>query len=289
MRLTRLITGAVVGSLAASTIGLGLLAPAGASTNPYQRGPAPTHASIEATTGAFAVASKVIARKDADGFGGGTVWYPTSTTAGRFGVVAVSPGLSASEEKIAWLGPRLASQGFVVITFQTNTLLDGVASRGRQLLAALDETISDPTVASRIDPMRQAVVGSSMGGGGTLEAAKLRPGLEARVGLVPFNTDKTWPEIEAAALEIGAEDDSTAAPKNHALKFHESQVNAERRAYVEVRGAGHFLARDPNATVAKYTIAWLKWFVDNDARYAQFFTPGPNPATVAAVSDYRIS
>lgn len=128
-----------------------------------------------------------------------------------------------------------------------------------------------------------------MGGGGTLEAAKSRPGLEARIGFVPYHTDKSWPEIEAASLEIGSQDDGIAPPKNHALKFYESQVNAERRAFVELRGEDHYVSRDPNVTLAKYTIAWLKWFVDNDDRYARFFTPGPDPASVAAVSDYRIS
>ena len=169
MRLNRLITRAVVGSVVTTALVVGPLGPpVVASGNPYARGPEPTHASIEATTGAFAVSSKVVARKDANGFGGGTIWYPTSTAQGRFGVVAVSPGLGAGQAKIAWLGPRLASQGFVVTTIETNTLLDGVGSRGKQLLAALDQTIADPTVSSRVDATRQAVIGSSMGGGGAL-------------------------------------------------------------------------------------------------------------------------
>lgn len=285
MRLTRMIATALAG--AALTVG-SLAQPGVAADRPYLRGPHPTHTSIEATLGSFAVTSKTIARRDADGFGGGTIWYPRSTASGRFGVVAVSPGLGASQSKIAWLGPRLASQGFVVITIETNTLLDGAPSRGRQLLAAIDQAVADPTAGPRIDASRQAVIGSSMGGGGTLEAAKARPGLEARIGLVPFNSDKTWPEVEAASLEIGAEDDMVAAPKNHAIPFYESLWNAERRAYLELRGEDHFVSRDPNTTVAKYSIAWLKWFVDNDTRYRSFFEPGPDPLRSGEISDYRI-
>lgn len=48
------------------------------------------------------------------GFGGGTIHYPTTTGDGTFGAVAIAPGCTAYESSIAWLGPRLASQGFVV-------------------------------------------------------------------------------------------------------------------------------------------------------------------------------
>jgi len=285
MRPIRVIASALAGT--ALTVG-SLAQPGVAADHPYARGPQPTHTSIEATLGPFAVTSKTIARRDADGFGGGTIWYPKATDQGRFGVVAVSPGLGASQSKIAWLGPRLASQGFVVVTIETTTLLDGPPSRGRQLLAALDQVVADPTVRDRVDASRQAVIGSSMGGGGTLEAAKARPELEARIGLVPFNSDKTWPEVEAASLEIGAEDDVIAPPKRHAIAFYESLWNAERRAYLELRDEDHFVSRDPNSTVAKYAIAWLKWFVDDDTRYRAFFTPGPDPLRSGEISDLRI-
>ena len=63
------------------------------------------------------------------GFGGGT-----STTRpdrdGTFGAIAISPGYTAYQSSIAWLGPRLASQGFVVFTIDTITTLDQPASRG---------------------------------------------------------------------------------------------------------------------------------------------------------------
>ena len=110
-------------------------APAHAA-NPYERGPAPTNASIEASRGSFAIAQTTVARTSS--FGGGTIYYPTSTTAGTFGAIAISPGFTARQSSIAWLGPRLASQGFVVITIDTLSTLDQPDSRGTQLLAALD-------------------------------------------------------------------------------------------------------------------------------------------------------
>ena len=43
---------------------------------------------------------------------------------GTFGAVAISPGFTAYWSSISWLGPRIASHGFVVIGIETNTTLD---------------------------------------------------------------------------------------------------------------------------------------------------------------------
>ena len=56
------------------------------------------------------------------GFGGGVIYYPTSTSEGTFGAVAISPGFTATWSSINWLGPRIASHGFVVIGIETNSV-----------------------------------------------------------------------------------------------------------------------------------------------------------------------
>jgi predicted dienelactone hydrolase len=127
-----------------------------AAANPYERGPAPTTASIEATRGPFATASTTVSRLSATGFGGGTIYYPTSTASGTFGAVAVSPGFTATQSSISWLGPRIASQGFVVFTIDTNSVYDQPDSRGDQLLAALDYLTTRSSVRTRIDTTRLA-------------------------------------------------------------------------------------------------------------------------------------
>jgi predicted dienelactone hydrolase len=288
MRITRALAGAL--GAAALTIGSLTSTPttAAAADNPYQRGPAPTTTSIEATRGSYAVSTKSISALAARGFGGGTIYYPSSTADGKFGVVAISPGYTASESTIAWLGPRLASFGFVVITFDTNSRYDQPGSRGTQLLAALDQAIGDSTVGPRIDASRQAVVGHSMGGGGTLEAAKTRRSLEAAVPLTGWNLDKTWPEVEAATLVIGAQNDTVAPTTSHSIPFYNSLSGAERRGYLELRGASHFAPNTANTTIAKYTLSWLKRYVDDDTRYEQFISPGPSTSLGSPVSDYRL-
>jgi predicted dienelactone hydrolase len=258
---------------------------AAAAANPYQRGPAPTTASIEATTGPFAVAQTSVSRFFVSGFGGGTITYPTATNEGTFGAVAISPGYTASQSSIAWLGPRLASQGFVVFTIDTTTRYDQPSSRGDQLRAALAYLTQQSSVRDRIDPSRLAVMGHSMGGGGTLEAAKDDPALQAAIGLTPWNTDKTWPEVQTPTLIIGAQNDSTASVTTHSKPFYESLPATLDKAYLELRGASHFAPNLPNTTIARQSISWLKRFVDDDLRYDQFLCPAP--ATSTTISEYR--
>ncbi|MFD0366744.1 alpha/beta hydrolase family protein [Streptomyces sp. NPDC127114] len=265
-----------------------LAAPATAATaadNPYQRGPAPTVASIEAVRGPYAVSQTSVSSLAAVGFGGGTIYYPTSTSDGTFGAVVISPGFTAYESSIAWLGPRLASQGFVVFTIDTLTTLDQPDSRGRQLLAALDHLTQRSSVRSRVDASRLGVMGHSMGGGGTLEAAKSRPSLKAAIPLTGWNTDKTWPEISTPTLVVGADGDTVAPVATHSEPFYESLPASLDKAYLELNGATHFTPNSSDTTIAKYSISWLKRFIDDDTRYDQFLCPLPRPSLT--IEEYR--
>ena len=256
-----------------------------AADNPYERGPAPTTASIEAARGPFAIAQVNVPRGSVSGFGGGDIYYPTSTASGTFGAVAVVPGFTASRSSTAWFGPRLASQGFVVFNIDTNSTLDQPASRGRQLLAALDYLVTNPTVSSRIDSSRLGVMGHSMGGGGSLEAADDRPSLQAAIPLTGWDTRKSFSTVRVPTLVVGAENDTTAPVALHSIPFYTSLPTTLDKAYLELAGAGHSAPTSSNTTVAKYSLSWLKRFIDNDTRYEQFLCPGPTSA--ATVSDYR--
>ncbi|MEU1039540.1 dienelactone hydrolase family protein [Streptomyces sp. NPDC005907] len=256
-----------------------------AAANPYERGPAPTESSIEASRGPYAVSETSVSSLSVTGFGGGTIYYPTSTSDGTFGAIAISPGYTAYQSSIAWLGPRLASQGFVVFTIDTNTTLDQPASRGDQLLAALDYLTSRSTVRTRIDSSRLGVMGHSMGGGGTLEAAKDRPSLQAAIPLTGWNLDKTWSEIKTPTLIFGADGDTIAPVASHSEPFYTSLPSSLDKAYLELNGATHFTPNSSNTTIAKYSISWLKRFIDNDTRYEQFLCPLPRPSL--SIEEYR--
>ena len=270
-------------ALLAAALVVGQDSTAGAETE-YRKGPDPTEASVTAPLGPFATASVTVPESVA-GFGGGVIHYPTDTSQGTFGAVAVAPGFLGSSANYAWMGPRLASQGFVVFLINTDSRLDQPPSRGAQLLAALDYLVTSSSVRSRIDASRLAVAGHSMGGGGTLEAAKARPSLQAAIPLQPWHTDKTWPEVTVPTLIIGAEADTTAPVANHSELFYGSIPATTEKAYLELNNAEHRVGTTGDTTQAKFMIVWLKRYVDNDARYEQFICPPPAPSP--AIEEYR--
>src|SRR3954452_25040049 len=241
---------------------------------------------MPATQGPYATATTSVSDASTPGFGSATITYPTTTTDGTFGAVAIVPGFTATESSIAWLRPRLASQGFVVISFNTNSLYDQPGTRGDELLAALDWLTRTSSVRTRVDASRLAVMGHSMGGG-TLEAAKDRPSLQAAIGLTPWDLDKTWPEIRTPALVIGAENDTVAPVSSHAIPFYTSLPGTLDKAYLELTNATHFAPNTPNTTIAATSIAWLKRFVDDDTRYTPFICPSPAAATPGPSPDCR--
>ena len=262
----------------------GTLGSAAAADNPFQRGPDPTTASVEASMGTFAVTQSTIPA-NAPGFGGGIIYYPTDTSQGTFGAVAISPGFTARWSSISWIGPRLASFGFVVVGIETKSVFDQPDSRGTQLLAALDWAVASSPAASRIDRNRLAVAGHSMGGGGTLAAANTRPSLQAAIPLAPWHTTKSWPGIRVPTLIIGGESDTVAPVAQHSIPFYTSIPETTEKAFLELAGASHFFPQTPNVPQSRMMISWLKAFVDNDTRYLQFLCPGPTPDSTT--EEYR--
>ncbi|WP_439423104.1 bis(hydroxyethyl) terephthalate hydrolase [Saccharothrix sp. HUAS TT10] len=281
MQLRKLIP-ALIPALALSLVGV---APANAAEEEFRRGPAPSDSSIEASRGPFATSSTSVSSLSVTGFGGGTIYYPTSTAEGTFGAIAISPGYTGTQSSISWLGPRIASQGFVVFTIDTNTRYDQPDSRADQLLSALDYLTQRSTVRTRIDASRLGLMGHSMGGGGTMRAAEQRPSLQAAIPLTGWHTDKSWGSNRVPTLVVGAENDSVAPVSSHSIPFYTSLPSTLDKAYLELNGASHFAPNSSNTTIAKYSIAWLKRFIDNDTRYEQFLCP--SPANSSLISDYR--
>jgi cutinase len=204
---------------------------------------------------------------------------------GTFGAIAVAPGFTATQSSIAWLGPRIASQGFVVFTIDTNSRFDNPSARATQLQKALNYLVNTSSVRTRIDVSRLGVMGHSMGGGGTLEAARNNTNLQAAVPLMPWDQTKSFPGIRTPTLIIGSQNDGTAPVANHAIPFFNSIPAASEKAYLELAGAGHTAANSPNTTLAKYAISWLKRYIDNDTRYEQFLCPAPSGSTISQYRD----
>lgn len=261
-----------------------LIAPATANT--YQRGPDPTAAALE-VNGSYAYTKFTVSNTETPGFGAATIYHPTTTADGTFGGVAIVPGYTEKQSAIAWFGPRLASHGFVVITFDTNSGFDQPDKRATQLLAALDYLTGSSSVKDRVDPNRLAVMGHSMGGGGSIEATSRRTSIKASVPLTPWHGTKNWPAVVTPTLIIGAEKDTIAPVNTHAIPLYEGLTNAREKAYLELDEAGHSVTNSDNKLTSKFSISWLKRYVDDDTRYDQFLCPPPATGGTTGISQYR--
>jgi dienelactone hydrolase len=282
IRLRQLI--AVVAALAAVIVLTVATWPASAAGNPYQRGPDPTLASVAASRGTFATAQ--VSVPPGNGFNGGTIYYPTDTSQGTWGAVAIVPGytaLFANEE--AWMGPWLASFGFVVIGIETNSRTDSADARGTELLAALDYLTQKSPVHERVDAGRLSVIGHSAGGAGALLAALQRPSLKAAVGLAPgspvgnlnLSTDRV------PTMVMGGQNDTVVTP-SYLDGLYATMPASTQSDFIQLAGADHLAYTHPNTTEMRLLIPWLKIFLDNDTRYTQFLCP---LADSSGVSQYR--
>ncbi|MFC0541684.1 dienelactone hydrolase family protein [Kutzneria chonburiensis] len=257
--------------------------PASAAPTSTQRGPNPTLAMIEASHGPFATAQVNVA--PGNGFNGGTIYYPTDTSLGTWGAVAIVPGYTAlfrNEE--AWMGPWLSSFGFVVIGIETNSRTDFDAARGTELLAALKYLTTQSPVRDRVDPNRLSVLGHSMGGGGVVYATEHQPSLKAAIALAPFSPSQNMSTDHVPTMVIGGQNDTVVTP-SYLNTLYATLPAATKSAFVQIAGAGHVYYTHPNNVEMKVLIPWLKIFVDSDSRYTQFLCPAlPDPSTI---SQYR--
>jgi dienelactone hydrolase len=256
--------------------------PASAAGNPYQRGPDPTLASVAASRGTFATAQ--VSVPPGNGFNGGTIYYPTDTSLGTWGAVAIVPGytaLFANEE--AWMGPWLASFGFVVIGIETNSRTDYDVARGTELLAALDYLTQKSAVRDRVDAARLGVIGHSMGGGGVVSATERRPSLKAAVALAPFSPSQNMATDRVPTMVMGGQKDTVVTP-SYLDGLYATMPASTQSDFVQLAGADHVAYTHPNTTEMRLLIPWLKIFLDDDTRYTQFLCP---LADSSGVSQYR--
>ncbi|GAA3940028.1 poly(ethylene terephthalate) hydrolase family protein [Actinoplanes auranticolor] len=245
---------------------------ASAADNPFQRGPDPTRASVAAENGPFANAS--VSVPSGYGFNGGRIYYPTDTSQGTFGAIAISPGYTALfSAELAWMGPWLASHGFVVIGIETNSRNDFDTARGTQLLAALDYLTQQSPVRDRVDPDRLAVSGHSMGGGGALSAAIRRSSLKAVVGIAPYSPSSNLANDRVPTMIFSGQADTVVTP-SYALGLYNSIPATTESVYLEVAGGDHgFMVGRSNPVMIRTMLPFVKMFIDNDTRYSQFLCP----------------
>ena len=280
---TRFVGGALVAAVTIVAALVVAMLPGGAATAAgfgTQRGPDPTLAMIEASKGPFATAQQKVS--PGNGFNGGEVYYPTNTSLGTWGALAIAPGYTARcADQEAWMGPWLSSFGFVVICMETNSPNDFDAARGKELLAALSWLTTRSPVKGEVDPNRLSVMGHSMGGGGVIYAVEHDPALKAGIGLAPYSPSQNMSSDRVPTLIFGGQNDGTVTP-SYLRGLYGTVPASTHSAFVQIAGAGHGYYTSPNNVQMKVIIPWLKIFVDNDSRYEKFLCPKlPDPSKIS--------
>jgi dienelactone hydrolase len=271
----------------------GLPAPDTCNSNcGYEIGPNPSLNFLQASQGPLSTSSRSVSRS-VNGFGGGTIYYPTSVTQ-EMAAISIAPGFTNTQSAIAWWGPILASHGFVVITINTNSRFDQPESRSRQLDSALSYLISQgesnsSPISGLIDENRLATMGFSMGGGGALRSAS-RNRLSATVPLAPYSTgSNNFSGITVPTMIMACESDPTAPVNRHASPFYNAIPANTDKVYLEIDNGPHNCANggsSNNALLSTYGVSWMKRFLDNDRRYNQFLC-GPNHEANSSISEFR--
>ena len=139
------------------------------------------------------------------------------------------------------------------------------------------------TLRGKILNDRMAIMGHSMGGGGTLLAANSHSDeLKAAIPFTSWLPDGSFGEISIPTLVIAGEIDRIAPVADHALPHYESLPEGIPKMYLEIQGGNHFIANtdtgddrltpniDVHDLVGGMGVAWLKLFVDGDESYREF-------------------
>jgi dienelactone hydrolase len=254
-----------------------------------QRGPATLD--YVAGQGPYMVQSYTSGYRDGPQFADATIFYPTGDAVPPFALVAVVPGYMTPQSGIRSWGPKLASHGFVTITIGTNTTSVSNTERGAALMDALETLKGENTrqgspLLGKLNTTALAVMGHSLGGGGTLVAAQNNPTMvKAAVPLQAcapggFSGNR----ITAATLVITSSGDATCSPDTNRT-YYTGIPSTTKKAYFRENGGRHGSTIGPtgvNGMVGAYAVAWYKAFLEGDTRYIPILKMMP-----AGTMDYQ--
>lgn len=268
---TLALSAALTLSAAPAVTGTAMAAPAPvmAVDSGVEHGPAPTATSIT-RNGPYAYASTRISRFSVRGFGGGTLYYPTSGAAGEtFAGIVTIPGYYEPGSVMNLYGPRLASHGFVVLVADVNSVASYPDARAAAAEAAVAYLKSSPVVSGKLDASRIALMGHSMGGGGVLTAAE-ELDLDAVVAVHPW-AEQGFPGVTEPTFVIGGLLDNIAPVPQYTVPIYASLTGVSDKGMLTHLTGSHWAGVTDDPAIQGRTLAFLKTFVDGDQRYRTYW------------------
>jgi pimeloyl-ACP methyl ester carboxylesterase len=215
-------------------------------------------------------------------FDSSLIYFPLNATP-PFAITALSPGFVNVKEDVDWWGPVMASHGFVIIVISPTDALDFPAQRADDLEAGIallkaENTRSGSPLRGKLDVDRAGLMGHSMGGGATLlvmarSGSKYQAGVAWEPHANPISLDTS--RISAPTMILAGEFDLVAGANDMAWPFYQGIPSTTPKAYAEFAGLGHNTPNNagdiPGRELhARWTLAWMKMQLENDARYDMF-------------------
>ncbi|HVW25649.1 MAG TPA: alpha/beta hydrolase [Polyangiaceae bacterium] len=255
-------------------------------------GPAPTSDSATAK-GTCMVQQYTMGIPTAADYATPTVYYPTVSAdcPAPFPGVVIIPGFTEKQNSVSQWGTFLASHGFAVMLI--DSAANGMANTGVEPMSRAqglaegvttlkgENTRSGSPLSGKLDGTRMAIMGHSMGGGGTLIAANMHPELKAAIGLCPWNPGGTYPMDTVATLFFDGSADPLVPPSAATAEYM-SIPTTTHKTYAEFNGGSHLVANTPlgnaatDKVVARIGLSWLEVYVVGDTRYQQFIAKDPS-------------
>jgi triacylglycerol lipase len=221
-------------------------------------------------------------------YGSSMMYYPEGAQP-PFGVVAFSPGFTATKENYTFLGDMLASHGIAALLTTPTSTSDQPPARGTDLVAAVKRIKAENARAGsplegKIATDRICVTGHSMGGGGSLHAAnELKDMIRCAVPLQPWQPGGSFPAISAAIMFVGAASDTIASVSGNASPHYASIPDTTKKFIVVIAG-DHYLSTNRTSTdqtapeeatpsfddQAAYMIPFYKLYLEDDERYRPY-------------------
>ena len=210
------------------------------------------------------------------GYRSAKIWYPADGQA--YAPLILTGGLTNTKENMEWLAERLASHGFIVLGFTpTNTMgTPPVWERGfAGGLDILDRVSADEEhpLFGRISPVKPALVGYSMGGGGAFLLAQRN---DARLGslvlLAPFLNESFRNSIGVPTLVITGRRDVVARANAHGRPMFDALPSSTPRVYLHYQDFGHQVyhnmgSRSNHYKLSYYVTSFLKYYLADNADY----------------------
>ncbi|MBM88604.1 MAG: hypothetical protein CMQ41_09535 [Gammaproteobacteria bacterium] len=223
---------------------------------------------------------------DIDEFASVTIFYPLTLSFDRpNGAVVMSPGYRGTPDVYDWWGPMLASVGIITAIIETNTTEDNLEQRKSALIAGVELLIQENNneaspLTNKIDTTQIAIMGHSLGGGASLQAAQeLGDAIKAVVPLTPYccelgqSFDGDLSGVSTPTLIIATADDTIAPPETHARMLYDSINSSTSKVYMEFAEGGHMIPANQGSEQeiqGKYVYAFLKSHFTGDTKYSDF-------------------